>query len=73
MTLDEIYTGVTQPKKTSRAMGPMFKNWIISNPFGNTFKIKYRYEDFLAEPKAILCGGDDFLKKFCEQYLSVIF
>jgi hypothetical protein len=70
MTIDEIYTGITAPKSTSRSMGPMFKNWLLLHPFGNTFINKYDYPSFLSTQNAILIGGDDFLKRFCQRYFG---
>jgi len=65
MDLDDIYNGITAPKKSSRQIGPFFKNWIKRGSLG--YK-PIRMSDFKKDQSdAILDAGDTEMVNFAKK------
>lgn len=66
---NEVINRATEPKETNRQIGPMFKNWLNTNPFGTP--IYNNHQDFLdSEEDCILNMSDEEMKRFANQYLG---
>ncbi|MCQ2776589.1 MAG: hypothetical protein MJ217_02575 [Bacilli bacterium] len=72
MTYEDLITLLQAPKKSSRRVGPMFRQWIEEGGLGDDLRVFYsdEQEEFLSCNFGVLCESDSKLKKFARQYLG---